>query len=162
MTRLFPAALVLSAALAVFGPNSASAQEVRSLDGAAPAAASIDAFRGLAGSWVGPAGAAAFSAPTNGQIVGYLMLAQVEELWILRQEGPTVTLRQKIFGADLAEREDKDKFEVRPLVGLDAGHLYMENTTFEPAGDSLTIVARFPGQNGAAPHFLRIELKRAK
>ena len=50
-----------------------------------------------------------------------------------------MVLRQKIFGGDLTEREDKDKFETRKLVAVEGGKLYFENLTIKPDSDDMDV-----------------------
>jgi hypothetical protein len=140
------------------GFGAAHAQEVRSLAaGAAPGAATLDAFKGLIGNWKGPLAAASFSEPMNGQIVGHLVISdgaqpRVEELWIIRPEGNSVLIRQKHFTPDLKGREDRDVWAERRLIAFDAGHIYLENLTWLPQGDTLRVMTKPPApQPGAAP-----------
>lgn len=164
----FVQAAAAAAALVLASAGIAAAQEVRSLEaGAAPAAATLADMKGLLGDWAGKGAAAGFSAPAAGEIVGHLLLytdagPRVQELWILRPEGGSVLVRQKHTTPDLKDREDKDAWGQRRLVAHDAEHLYFENLTWVTHGDSLDLLVRIPGQNGAPPTMLSYNLKRTR
>jgi hypothetical protein len=157
-----------AAALVLGLAGGAAAQEVRALaPGAAPAAATLADMKGLEGDWIAANGAAGFSAPVAGEIVGHLLLAtdtgpRVQELWILRPDAGSVLVRQKHYSPDLKDREDKDAWGSRKLVAHDPGHLYFENLTFVTKGDSMDLLVRIAGQNGAAPTMLTYNFKRVK
>jgi hypothetical protein len=164
MIRFASAALAACAAFAVVGPAAAQTVDTRTLaPGAAPATAGVDVLKGIVGEWTKATGAAGFSAPVAGEIVGHLIdtddkgAPRVQELWIFKSEGGSVVLRQKIFGGDLSEREDKDKFETRKLVAVQGGKFYFENMTIIPKGDSL----EFQLSRGAAAPLDDV-FKRAK
>ena len=81
----------------------------------------------------------------------------MQELWIFKSEGGSLVLRQKLFdGPALAEREDKDKFEVRRLVAIEGGKLYFENMTLAPKGDAIELWVNRP------IGLLKVDYKRAK
>ena len=152
---------ILAAGLAMAGAS--QAQETRIMPaGAQPAPAGIDALKGIVGNWTTASGAAAYSAPVGGEIVGHLVLTddkgapRVQELWILKPENGSLTLRQKIIDGPLSEREPMNVFDVRRLVAIEGGKLYFENMTFEPKGDTLTITVNRP------IGLLKIDLKRVK
>ena len=117
-----------------------------------------------------PASGAGFSAPVAGEIVGHLVLsdgktppaARLEEIWVFRQEGDSVVMHQKIFGADLKGRQEKDDWEERKVVAVEPGHIYLDNFTISTAGDTAQFVVRTGGQNGAAPGYFTVDLKRVK
>ena len=155
-----------SLCLTLSGP--AFAQDVRALAaGGAPAAATLDDLKGLLGDWAGPGASAGFSAPAVGQIVGHLALytdkgPRVEEIWVFRPDGSSVTLHQKHYDPALVEREAWDKWGERRLVAVDPGHVFLENLTWVTRGDALDLYVRIPGQNGAPPTMLSYSLKRVK
>jgi hypothetical protein len=159
-----------AAALAAFAlfAGSAQAQEVRELaPGASPAPATLADFQGLIGNWYGPTGVAGFTMTSDNQIVGHLELgdgkaAHVEELWIFRPDGDSVLLSQKHFGADLSPHEDYGVWSHRKLVAIDPGHIYLEDLTWIPHGDSLTLLVRSTPRGGGAPHTATVEMQRVK
>ena len=159
---------IAAAALTLIVAGPALAQDVRALaPDAAPAAATLDDMKGLFGSWIAKDAAAGFSAPVGGQVIGHLLLMngatpRVEELWLLHPEGNSVLVRQKHYTPDLKDREAKDVWGERKLVARDAGHLYFENLTFVTKGDSMDLIVRIAGQNGAAPTYLTYNFTRAK
>ena len=164
----FPTLAALAALTGLALAGQAGAQEVKSLaPGAAPAPATLADFKGLVGNWAGKDGSAGFSAPMSGEIVGHLLLLmdgapRVQEMWVLRPDGPSVLIRQKHFAPDLSGREDKDQWAQRKLVGVDPGHIYLENLTWVTKGDTLDLYVRIGGQNGAAPSLLSYEFHREK
>lgn len=156
------------ASLALAFAGSALAQDIRSLaPGAAPGAGTLADLKGLVGNWAGKDAAAGFSAPAGGEIVGHLLLLgdtgpRVQEMWIFRPDGNSVTVHQKHYDPALHDREDKDKWGERKLVAVDAGHVFLENLTWETKGDTLDLHVRLPGANGAAPTMLNYAMKRVK
>ncbi len=160
MKRLAAAALTAT----LLASGAAHAQDTRTLAaGAASPPASIDILKGMIGNWTTQTGAAGWSAPVGGEIVGHVILTddkgapRVQELWIFKAEGGSIVLHQKLFdGPGQAEREDKDKFEVRRLVAIEGGKLYFENMTLEPKGDVIDLAVNRP------IGLLKIEYKRSK
>ena len=156
--------IALAGAFAALGLGAAHAQDTRTLAaGAAPAQAGIEALKGMIGNWTTATGAAGWSSPVAGEIVGHVVLTddkgapRVQELWIFKSEGGSLVLRQKLFdGPALAEREDKDKFEVRRLVAIEGGKLYFENMTLAPKGDAIELWVNRP------IGLLKVDYKRAK
>lgn len=159
---------IAAAALMLIAAGPAMAQDVRALAAdAAPAAATLDDMKGIFGDWIAKDAAAAFSAPVGGQVIGHLLLMngttpRVEELWLLRPEGNSVLVRQKHYTPDLKDREAKDVWGERKLVARDAGHLYFENLTFVTKGNTMDLLVRIAGQNGAPPTMLSYSFTRAK
>ncbi len=159
--------------LAAFGSMvmvaSAADVDIKTLAPAAtPAPATLKDFKGLLGDWVGPQGAAGFSAPTGGQIVGHLSLLTpdqkpiVAEIWIFRPEGNSVLVRQKHYNPELKDREEKDTWGERRLAAIDAGHIYLNNLTWVTGGKTLDLYVLIPGQNGAPPNRLVFNFKRVR
>ncbi|HTI67963.1 MAG TPA: DUF6265 family protein [Caulobacteraceae bacterium] len=148
--------------------GAAAAQDIRSLaQGATPAPSTLADLKGMLGDWTAKDGAAGFSAPAGGEVVGHLLLlngtaVRVQELWLMRAEGGSVLLRQKHYTPELKDREDKDVWGERKLIAHDAGHLYFENLTFVTKGDAMDMLVRIPGANGAAPTMLTFNFTRVK
>ncbi|HUO21633.1 MAG TPA: DUF6265 family protein [Caulobacteraceae bacterium] len=150
--------------------GSARAQDVRpalSPPGAAPASASLADLKGLIGAWQGTTGSAGFSLTADGLIVGHLELGdgtkpRVEEIWIIRPVGHSVEVNVKHFDASLVAREDKETWSHRKLVAIDAGGIYLENLTWLTQGDTLTLMVRLMGQNGAPPFISTVVMQRVK
>ena len=157
-------------ALGLVGAAANAAQpEIKSLpnpDAAAPAA--LADFKGLVGNWIGPHGAAGFSAALDGQMVGHLLLladnnsSRIEELWIIRQDGPHVVVRQKHYAPDLKAREEKDQWAERGVVGVDRDDIYLNNLTWVTGHNALQLLVRIPGTNGAPAQQLAYSFARAK
>ena len=162
------AAVIGLAGLCLAVAGQALAQDTRTIaPGGAAAPATLNDFRGLLGDWTGKDAAAGFSAPAVGEIVGHLLLytdkgPRVQEMWIFRPDGNSVTLHQKHYDPALIDREDKDKWGERKLVAIDPGHVYLENLTWVTKGDDLDLFVRLPGQNGSPPTLLTYHLARAK
>jgi hypothetical protein len=161
-------ALAAGLALAWCGP--AAAQEFRDLapGATAGAPATLADLKGMLGGWVGKDAIAGFSAPFGGEVVGHLVLLgptgtpRVLEFWVLRPEGGSVLLSEKLYTPTLKDREEKDKWQERRLVAHDAGHLYFENMTMVTNGDAMDVLVRQPGANGAAPNVIPMHLTRVK
>lgn len=151
-------ALVCGAAQAQ-APNSLAPRTLTA--GAQPIAAPLSALNGLVGSWVTAFGAGGWSAPVAGQIVGHIVLTddkgapRIQELWMFKEEGGTLVLRQKIIEASFVEREPKDQYELRRLIARENGALYFENMTIVPKGDSFQIQVRRPGGDLLVETFTR-------
>jgi Domain of unknown function (DUF6265) len=157
-------------AATAFALTAAAAEpDIRALaPGATPGAATLNDLKGLVGQWAGPQGAASFSAPIDGQIVGYLVLLSPEkktlitELWIFRAERGSVLVRQKHITPDLKQIEDKEQWAERALVAVDSGHVYLNNLTWITKGSSLGFEVQIPMPNGAPPRLLSASFARVK
>lgn len=143
--------------------------QVRTLaSGVAAAPAALADFKGLIGDWVGPLGAAGFSAPLGGQIVGHLVLLnddktpRIEELWVIRQQGAQVVVRQKHYTPDLMDREGTNQWAERRVVAIDPGHIYLENLTWVTGGDTLRLLVQAPARNGAPAMRLAFSFSRVR
>ncbi len=148
---------------------SAAEPEIRTLAPQASAApATLADFKGLVGNWIGPLGAAGFSAPLAGQIVGHLLLlgddktTRVQEMWLIRQEGAQVVVHQKHYTPDLKDREGPNQWGERRVVAIDSHHIYLENLTWVTDRDNLRLLVQIPGRNGAPAARLAFSFKRVK
>jgi hypothetical protein len=164
---LIPLALAAFGSTAVVGSTAEPA--VRTLAKSQVAApAKLADFQSLVGQWVGPKAQVAFSAPMNGQIVGYLAIwnddrsPSIEELWVLRQEGEHVTVQQKHFGPNLKAYEEKDQWGQRGVVAIEQDHIYLDNVTWITHGNDLQLLVRIPGADGKAAPPFSVSFKRAK
>ena len=168
MGQLLRAAPATVAGLILAWTTMAAAQDVRSLaPSAIGAPADLADLNPMIGDWVAKDGAAGFSAPAAGRIVGHLLLytdagVRAQEFWVLRPENGSILLRQKRFTPDLKDRDDKDKFLERWLVAHDAGHLYFDNMTLVTKADAMDLLVRLAGQNGAPPTVVTYNFKRVK
>lgn len=164
------AARTLICALGLMAGAALAAEvEVKTLASDAPAAtATLADFAGLVGNWGGPLGAAGFSAPLGGQMVGHLVLlnpdksTRVEELWIIRAEGAHVLVRQKHYNPALKAREDNDQWAERQVVAVDPDHIYLNNLTWVTGGHTLRLLVRIPASKTAAEQRLDFSFKRVK
>jgi hypothetical protein len=86
-------------------------------------------MKGIVGNWVAKDGAAAFSAPAAGEIVGHLFLysaagPRIQELWILRPQAGSVLVRQKHYTPDLKGREDPARLTAALMRGVGKAKAY--------------------------------------
>jgi Domain of unknown function (DUF6265) len=152
--------------IAVAGAAPPEVKSISNPDNAAPA--KLADFRGLVGNWIGPHGAAGFSEAVGGQMVGHLLLLnddkspRVEELWIIRQDGEHVIVRQKHYSLDLKEREQKDQWTERAVVAIDRDDIYLNNLTWATSRNALQLLVNIPAANGAPPQHLFFSFTRAK
>lgn len=129
-----------------------AASNVRSLDGTAPAAASIEEVAWIAGSWVGTGFGGTvhevWSPPVSGTMLGMYRHdtetgASFYELQLIAEEEGSLVWKVKHFDPALSGWEEKDDFMAFPLVELGDGVAYFDGLTARREGpDRLTIHLR--------------------
>lgn len=141
MKRIFAAAFLLA------GLSAANALEVKQLGGAAPGQAKIEDLAWLEGVWTGEGFGGfieeAFSAPKDGQIVGYFRSIKdgkpnFMELFTITEEGGSLILRIKHYGGDFTPWEKDAETAGMKLVGIEGQTMYFDGLSYSRTGDSLT------------------------
>ena len=136
--------------------------ETRQMDeGQTSPAATLDQMEWLVGRWGGPGigGAAAMESwlPITGDVMVGTFVQEdgaggvmFTEHMYLRQDGDTLSLHIKHFGADMIGWEAQDEMESFPLVAIEHCAAYFAGLTVRCEGeDGLRIAVRTQGEEGA-------------
>lgn len=150
--------------LALVAAPSAHGQEVRSADGAAPVAASIEQLAWLAGSWegdgLGGPASETYSRVQGGQLTGHFVqsdgkggiaFTEIIHLGPHGEGGRSLAYRVRHFHPDMRGWEDKSGAPVVfPLVAVERDRWYFDGLTIHrEAPDRMTMWVRI-GEGGSA------------